>query len=41
VKVCPKAFHVFHLFAGMMPEADQALAEAASCIAERLVGSAS
>jgi hypothetical protein len=41
LKVWPEAFHAFHLFAGMIPEADQALAEAASGIAERLAGSAS
>src|SRR5947208_11974796 len=40
-KVWPEAFHDFHLFAGMIPEAHQALAEAASWIAERLAGSAS
>jgi acetyl esterase/lipase len=41
LKVWPEAFHAVHLFAGMIPEADQALAEAASWIAERLAGSAS
>jgi hypothetical protein len=41
LKVWPEAVHDFRLFAGMIPEADQAVAEAASWIAERLAGSVS
>lgn len=36
LKVWPEAFHVFHVFARMIPEADQAISEAASWIAERV-----
>ncbi len=36
LRIWPEAFHVFHVFAGMIPEADQAISEAAFWIVQRV-----